>query len=350
MPSTPYKRRRNNQTATSGRSDHTEPSQQAPRSTTRFYKMVIVYGLILASLAVWYSRSASSSGRRVELKNATPAVEEEAKYYDYEVLEVMPHDASCFTQGLEYDPYDGALLESCGWLKESRILRDGKVIYRFKDDEFAEGITVAEKGKIHALTWRNKRAYVIDAVSGEELKSVEYPRIGWGLAYNPDDKVLYASDGSSTLYTLRVEDFRDLSNCRVMADIGDGKDRPVGMLNELEWIDGTLYANIFMAVIPPTYPYYIVAIDPATCRVTKILNLRGIHQPTGDLFNFVMNGIAKPRGTEESYGSNAKELIITGKRWDKMYRIAVKDMDMNRRRPKSHNQYPITDFITRDSF
>ncbi|KAF4717572.1 hypothetical protein FOZ62_025681 [Perkinsus olseni] len=220
MPSTPYKRRRNNQTATSGRSDHTEPSQQAPRSTTRFYKMVIVYGLILASLAVWYSRSASSSGRRVELKNATPAVEEEAKYYDYEVLEVMPHDASCFTQGLEYDPYDGALLESCGWLKESRILRDGKVIYRFKDEEFAEGITVAEKGKIHALTWRNKRAYVIDAVSGEELKSVEYPRIGWGLAYNPDDKVLYASDGSSTLYTLRVEDFRDLSSTALMTVLG----------------------------------------------------------------------------------------------------------------------------------
>ncbi|KAF4651423.1 hypothetical protein FOL46_000323 [Perkinsus olseni] len=317
MPSTPYKRRRNNQTATSGWSDHAAPPQQAPRSTTRFYKMLIVYGLILASLAVWYSRSASLSGRRVELKSATPAVEKEAKYYDYEVLEVMPHDASCFTQGLEYDPYDGALLESCGWLKESRILRNGEVIYRFKDDEFAEGITVAEKGKIHALT-RNKRAYVIDAVSGEELKSVEYPHVGWGLAYDSNDKVLYASDGSSTLYTLAVEDFRDLSSCRVMADIGDGKDRPVGMLNELEWIDGTLYANIFMEVIPPTFPYYIVAIDPATCRVTKILNLRGIHQPTGDLFNFVMNGIAKPRGAEESYGSNAKELIITGKRWDKM--------------------------------
>ena len=170
----------------------------------------------------------------------------------------------------------------------------------FAKKYFAEGSVVLD-GKLFILTWLNKVAFVYDAQTLEYEKTYSYPREGWGLT--TDGKRLIASDGSSRLYFLD-KDFKTVGSVDVMMD-----GRPVKYLNELEWIDGKVWANVYMTDM-------IVVIDPSDGKVESVIDCSGLlpkklRTPKTD----VLNGIAR----DPADGS----IYLTGKYWPRLYKIEL---------------------------
>lgn len=219
----------------------------------------------------------------------------------YQLKTTWPHDTEAFTQGLLI--HEGKLFESTGqnasWIGLVNINTgkpDKKVILDNK--YFGEGITILNN-KIYQLTWRNKTGFVYDARSFEKLKEFTYEGEGWGITH--DGKNLIMSDGSSRLFFM---DTTSLSRIRSI-DVTD-QNGPVKKLNELEYVDGFVFANVWET-------NRIVKIDPATGQVVGALDLTllaenaRLRNPKAD----VLNGIAYHAGT--------KLLVVTGKNWPSYY-------------------------------
>lgn len=225
----------------------------------------------------------------------------------YRVLQKFPHDPTCYTQGLTFD--EGRLYESGGQYGRSSLreveLETGK-LKRSKvvpADYFAEGMAVVGD-KIYQLTYREGLCLVYDKARLEVLKSFRYQGEGWGLTY--DGHHLWMSDGTDEIRVLIPDTFQEISRIRV---IDQGK--PVKLINELEWVDGMLYANIYLTD-------RIARIDPATGQVTGWLELGGIldrNQLPKDSQAEVLNGIA--------YEPNSKRLFVTGKYWPTLFEIEL---------------------------
>jgi glutamine cyclotransferase len=223
---------------------------------------------------------------------------------DYEVTARYPHEVSAYTQGLVW--HDNVLYESTGRYANSELRRvdlaTGQVLARHKlaSDRFGEGLALLG-GKLYQLTWESQVAYVYDAATLAPLDSFAYAGQGWGLA--TDGTALWMSDGSDSL---RVLDPATFTTTRVVKVRLGG--RPVVRINELEWVDGTLLANVYETD-------RIVRIDPATGAVTRSYDFAELYPdrpPEVDVFN----GIA----TSPVPG----ELLITGKYWPTMYRVRLK--------------------------
>lgn len=228
----------------------------------------------------------------------------------YTIIAEYPHDTSAYTQGLEF--YNGKLYEGTGDFETSSLrvtnAKTGKVEKKLMmgtDSIFGEGITIFN-GKIYQLTWESNIVYVYDANNIDKpIKTFKWPYDGWGLTNNGTDLII--SDGTSNLYFVNPEDFRLKRTISVTE-----KNSPVLRLNELEMIDGFVYANIYESEI-------IVKIDPESGFVVGKMNLGGFKQkyfadkitPRTD----VLNGIA--------YDSTKKTLFITGKRWPKMFELKL---------------------------
>lgn len=223
----------------------------------------------------------------------------------YEVVHFYPHDPAAYTQGLQF--VDGKLYESTGLEGESTLrrvaLETGTVETRqpLEAKYFGEGLAVAGDRMVQ-LTWRNGKAFVYDKASFALLDTWTYTTEGWGLTH--DGQRFIMSDGSSTLYFRSMDDFHELG--RIEVRDGNGL---VRKLNELEYIDGLVYANVYQSD-------RIVIIDPADGKVRGDINLRGI-LPPGDRTaeTDVLNGIA--------YDAAAKRLFVTGKRWPKLFEIRL---------------------------
>ena len=221
----------------------------------------------------------------------------------YRVLAEYPHDGQAFTQGLVY--YRGHLYESTGRYGESSVrkvdLETGAVVSlrtlpkRF----FGEGLTVAGDRLIQ-LTWREGTGFVYDPETLELLQTFHYPMEGWGLAY--DGAWLYMSDGSATLYRLDPETYGVVTKFTVR----DGA-RPVDRLNELEFIDGFLYANVWQET-------RIARIDPDSGQVVAWIDLTGL-LGNGAAGAGVLNGIA--------YDPSTRRVLVTGKLWPKLFAIDI---------------------------
>lgn len=229
------------------------------------------------------------------------------KEYGIEVVGEYEHDRSAYTQGLFFD--GGQLYESTGQYGESSIrivdLGTGKVLRRldFGNKYFAEGSVVLD-GKLYVLTWTNRVAYVYDAATLEYEGAYSYPRDGWGLT--TDGKSLIASDGSSRLYFLTPE-FRLERSLNVRMD-----GRPLRNLNELEWIDGKIWANVYLTDM-------IVVINPDDGNVEASIDCSGLlprelRKPDTD----VLNGIAMDPDTGKIY--------LTGKYWPRLYEVRLKEI------------------------
>ncbi|SEN62675.1 Glutamine cyclotransferase [bacterium A37T11] len=226
----------------------------------------------------------------------------------FSVIKTYPHDTSAYTQGLEY--HDGILYESTGEWGESSLrkvtLETGKVLKKieFPKEIFGEGLAVVPSNKIVMLTWRNGNGYVFDKNSFKKLSEFQFQasKEGWGLCY--DGTRLIKSDGSNRLYFLNKETCAEEGYLEVYDDKG-----PVDQLNELEYIDGLIYANVYQKDI-------IVVIDPNTGEVLRELNLIGL-LPQKDHFDNtdVLNGIA--------YDAVGKRLFVTGKKWDSLFEIKI---------------------------
>ena len=231
--------------------------------------------------------------------------------YSYKVKQVFDHDTSSYTQGLEYqDGYfyesDGGNTPETGYSSLRRVEpATGKVVQRvdFPHTFFSEGLTIVDD-KIVLLSWQNNIGLVFDKSSMKQLSEFPYQnsREGWGLC--SDDKRLYKSDGSNLIYFLNRENYREEGYIEVFDNNG-----PVDQLNELEMIDGKIYANVYTT-------NRVVIIDPKNGQVTGEIDmtdlLPAIYQyPDTDY----LNGIA--------WDSKGKRLFMTGKRWAKLFEVEI---------------------------
>lgn len=235
---------------------------------------------------------------------ATP--NDKAPVYGYEIAHTFPHDANAFTQGLVF--HEGNFLESTGEVGHSSLRRvsidDGRVLQKIDvpPPYFAEGITLL-KEKIYQLTWQHQTGFIYDALSFEKTGEFKYAGEGWGLAN--DGQSLVLSDGTNRIRFLDPENFQVSRTIAVL----DGKS-PVMELNELEYVKGEIYANIWHAD-------RIARINPQTGAVVGWIDLKGLLKP-GEVQDeeAVLNGIA--------YDEASGRLFITGKLWPKIFEIRLK--------------------------
>jgi glutamine cyclotransferase len=234
-----------------------------------------------------------------KLVNTTPT------NYTYEIVQVYPHDENAFTQGLVVE--NGVLYESTGLYGSSSLrrvdLETGEVLqmYALPTELFGEGITVFGD-RIIQLTWRNQTGFVYDKNSFEVLQEFNYPTQGWGITN--DDSQLIMSDGTATLYFLNPETFEKTGQ----VEVHDSNSKSVNNLNELEYINGEVYANIWGED-------KIVAIDPHTGQVTTWIDLTGIYNQVTHNPGSVLNGIA--------YDPLVDRLFVTGKLWSQLFQIKL---------------------------
>jgi len=228
------------------------------------------------------------------------------KALSYELIKTHPHDVACYTQGLEFN--GGDLLESGGRYGESNVRRvnpqTGEVLQSRKIPGlmFAEGITVLN-GELWLLTWKEKIALVFDPKTFELLRRHSYEGEGWGITH--DGSRLIMSNGSSTLSIRDPKDFKVIKEIEVTRD-----GRPVEAINELEYVDGEIFANIYTKD-------EIVRIDAESGKVTGVLDLSALRDRLvqGKTAAEELNGIAHDRKTGH--------LWVTGKRWPQMFEIAI---------------------------
>lgn len=235
----------------------------------------------------------------ISVTNAVAAVPEK---WRVKVVKEYAHDRGAYTQGLFFE--GGQLYESTGQFGSSTFrkvdLATGKALrtLKFGKQYFAEG-SVMMGGKLYILTWTNKVAFVYNASTLEYEKTYSYPREGWGLT--SDGERLVASDGSSKLYFMDGE-FKLLRSVDVKLN-----GRSVRYLNELEWIDGKVWANVYMTDV-------ILIIDPDSGAVEGVVNCEGLlpeskRRPSTD----VLNGIASLNG----------KIYLTGKNWPSLYEVKL---------------------------
>ncbi len=236
---------------------------------------------------------------------AAPAVKLRPKEYGFQVLHIYPHDASAFTQGLEYRA--GFLYESTGLLGRSTLRKEnlatGEVLesVALSPELFGEGITVVGQ-RIIQLTWQSHTGFVYDQTSFRKLRSFSYTGEGWGLAN--DGQVVYLSDGTSQIRCLDPHTFSEQRRITVH----DGQ-QPITLLNELECVRNEIYANIWhsdrVARISPVNGLVVGWIDLSALVAKQNLQNK----------EAVLNGIA--------YDSMGDRLFVTGKLWPKLFEIRV---------------------------
>ena len=225
--------------------------------------------------------------------------------YTYQVIAVYPHDSRAFTQGLIYE--NGILYESTGLYGESSLRKidlatdDILQMVKLSYDYFAEGLTLHNNILIQ-LTWKSNVAFLYDKDSLELIGTFAYPYDGWGITH--DGRMLITSDGSAVIRFLDSEDFSELKQIRVHS-----RDRVIDQLNELEYINGKIYANVWRSDL-------IVIIDPDTGQVMGWVDLTGLEEKSDNQEN-VLNGIA--------YDAENNRLFVTGKRWPHLYEIRLEE-------------------------
>ena len=225
----------------------------------------------------------------------------------FKVVATFPHDSRAFTQGLVVS--GGEFYESTGLFGESSLRRveiaTGRVLQEIKVPEkyFAEGLALVGD-ELLQLTWQSHIGFVYDRQTFKQKRTFAYKTEGWGIAYDGSAR-LVMSDGTDTLSFLDPKTLAVTGTIRVR-DAG----RPITQLNELEWIEGEIWANVWMTD-------RIARISPATGEVNSWIDLASLwpvdqRQSPGDQ---VLNGIA--------YDKAARRIYVTGKKWPRVYQIAV---------------------------
>jgi len=206
---------------------------------------------------------------------------------------------------------------------------------------FLEGCTVLSGNRILVLTWRERKLFEFSFADSElALNAVHaYPHEGWGITYNPEADLIYTTDGSDKMYTLDPATFKMVSSCQVTLSHDGVSSIAIKYLNELEYIGGKVFGNIYIPAGLGESPNYIVGIDPTTCMVETVIPLFGYtnhHRNQGH----VMNGITE-------WPLKSGELAITGKKWDIIIHINLHGISPSQYRP-AWKRYNITRFVSLD--
>jgi glutamine cyclotransferase len=223
----------------------------------------------------------------------------------YKVINSFPHDKAAFTQGLVYD--NGILYEGTGQVGSSNLRKvepeTGKIIFQYSLESplFGEGIAILGE-KIFQLTWESKVGFVYDKAAMKQIGKIYYQTEGWGLTTIGDKLVM--SDGSNILYFRDPDQFGIISEIEVY-----DHEKKVDKLNELEYINGEIWANIWETDL-------IARIDPSSGKVIAYIDLKGIISETDtDVRVNYLNGIA--------YDQAGKRIFVTGKNWPKLFEIKI---------------------------
>jgi len=222
----------------------------------------------------------------------------------YLVVAEYPHDSAAFTQGLEF--VNGRLYESTGLYGQSSLrendLETGNVLRREKvlDKYFAEGLTVIGN-KIYQLTWQSGIGFIYDRETFALLDEFAYTTEGWGMTYNGQHVIM--SDGTDQLYFYTPEEFILV---KIISVTRSGE--PQDMLNELEFINQSIFANIWKSD-------EVVRIDPETGEISHVIDFSGLLSPEDSGEADVLNGIA--------YDSQNDRLFVTGKWWPKIFHVEL---------------------------
>ena len=272
----------------------------------------ILVGLV--TIFIWIYFTYLKAGKKTPSKKSIlthstssedTTVSYKTKFYTYKIINIYPHDQRAFTQGLAFE--DGILYEGTGGVGISTIrkveLESGKVlqVQRLPSHLFGEGITVY-KNKVIQLTYLSKIGLIYDKDSFQILHRFSYPTEGWGLTH--DGTHLIMSDGTATLYFLNPETFERTYQIEVTDTSGS-----VPFLNELEYVNGFIYANIWQSE-------EIAIIAPETGQVTGYIHLQGLLDPSSIQEPIdVLNGIA--------YDEKNNRLFVTGKLWPELFEIEV---------------------------
>ena len=267
------------------------------------FKSLTIIGLLL--LQVMFLSSFTDCSKIPTAVGAASTALKSVPVYTYKIMNTYVHDHRGFTQGLVFE--DGFLYEGTGLHAQSSLrrvaLETGEILqlHRLPSHFFGEGITVYQD-KIIQLTWKSNTGFVYRKDNFEMLREFNYSTEGWGITY--DGQQLIMSDGTSTLYFLNPETFEEVRLIKVYDSNG-----PVKHLNELEYVEKQIYANVWQS-------NRIAKIDPQTGQVvgwidlTGLLKLEGYRLPVD-----VLNGIA--------YDQTKKRLFVTGKLWPKLFEIQL---------------------------
>ncbi len=224
-------------------------------------------------------------------------------HYTYSIVNTYPHDENAFTQGLAYE--NGSLYESTGLYGGSTLrrvkLETGAILqlYTLPDRYFGEGITILDD-EIIQLTWNDHKGFIYDKHSFDLLQEFDYIGEGWGITY--DGNRLIVSNGSATLIFLDPETFEKIGQVEVHDTA------PVTKINELEYINGKVYANIWKEE-------KIAIINPQTGQVEGWIELSGIQDLEKQYGDNALNGIA--------YDAAGDRLFVTGKKWPHLFEIKL---------------------------
>ena len=238
-------------------------------------------------------------------KSATEPQVVQPVEYGYVVKNVYPHSPKSYTQGLQF--VDGIMWEGTGEYGRSEIntytLGDEKPQTRITlpRSEFGEGITLLGN-KLYQLTWESHVCHVYDVATGKKLRDFRYAGEGWGLT--SDGEKLYMSNGSANIYKLNPETFSREGTITVTL-----RGEPIRFINELEWIDGKIWANVYTTD-------RVLIIDPKTGVVEGMIDFTGLLKDEDvDDNTDVFNGIA--------YDAATKRVFVTGKNWNKLFEVEI---------------------------
>jgi glutamine cyclotransferase len=269
----------------------TRAPERTPHAARRSRALVWVAGAVVAAVAVAVAAWA-------QLAHHGPTL------YGFRVIAAYPHDPGAYTQGLVID--GGHLYEGTGRYGASSVrrvdLKTGRVekIHAIDNEYFGEGIAILGK-RLYELTWKNQLAFVYDLDTFNVVQTFKYSTEGWGLTHDGEHLIL--SDGSATLRFLDPATFKTVREITVH----DGE-QPVAKLNELEFIDGEIWSNVW-------YDDRIARISPADGRVLGWVDLAGIYPQSARGSDDVLNGIA--------YDAAKRKIYVTGKDWPQLYEIDV---------------------------
>lgn len=278
-----------------------------------FLKILKLQAAVVTAAVFFSCLGSSGSNNRTATVPAGPAEPLQAGKkefpvrYTYEVKNIYPHDETSYTQGLYW--HDGYLWEGTGQYGQSALMQvemqTGRSVKEVKlaDRYFGEGIALLG-GKIYQLTWLEGECLVYDSTTLEIIDTSEYAGQGWGLT--TDGTYLYMSNGSHEIFILDPADFKRVGTIRVSL----GK-RRLNLLNELEWIEGRIWANIYEQD-------QIAIINPEDGVVEGLVDLSGIlPQSERTPHTDVLNGIA--------YDEAKGRIFVTGKRWSRLFEIEIKE-------------------------
>ncbi len=263
--------------------------------------------LPVASFLVIFA-SCKNENANVDNNPSVPAIPAPVNM-SYNIVGSYPHDTESYTQGLIWK--NGYFLEGTGIEGHSKLMKvdlntgkaEGETV-KLAPDVFGEGVTTLN-GKIYQLSWQNHKVFVYDEKTFAKIKELNWEHEGWGLTTDGTD--LIVSTGESNIYFVDPETFKIKKTIEVKDNNG-----PMGNLNELEYVNGFIYSNIYLT-------NYIFKIDPAKGNIIGKLDLSGLLEKSGRQVNreegLVLNGIA--------YDSSKNSFYITGKKWPLLFEMKL---------------------------